>query len=46
MALHDGCLYFSYYTGPIQYNYPWIVGMFNPTAIRMAKVELDRLLAL
>lgn len=38
--LHD-TLYFSYYTSPIERDYPWIVGMFNPTAIRMAKVDLN-----
>ena len=43
VALHDGHLYFSYYTSSIQRDYPWIVGMFNPTAIRMARVELSRL---
>jgi hypothetical protein len=45
VALHDGYLYFSYYTSPIEGDYPWIVGMFNPTAIRMARVELCRLIA-
>lgn len=43
VALHAGDLYFSYYTSPIDRDYPWVVGMFNPTAIRMAKVSLERL---
>jgi hypothetical protein len=43
LALHDGCLYFSYYTSPIDRDYPWIVGMLNPTPIRMAKLDLNRL---
>lgn len=43
VALHNGFLYFSYYTSPIRQDYPWIVGMFNPTAIRIARVALNRL---
>lgn len=43
VALHAGCLYFSYYTSRIDRDVPWIIGMFNPTAIRMAKVELEKL---
>jgi hypothetical protein len=43
LALHDGCLYFSYYTSPILRDYPWIVGMFNPT--RAAETKLSRLAA-
>ena len=45
VALHNGFLYFSYYTSPIRRDYPWIVGMFNPTAICIARVELNRLVA-
>jgi len=43
VALHEGWLYFSYYTSPIQRDYPWIVGMLNPTPIRMARVKLSHL---
>lgn len=43
VALHGGYAYLSYYTSPIQCDYPWIVGMFNRTAIRMARINLATL---
>jgi hypothetical protein len=36
-------LYFSYYTSDITKDYPWFLGMFNPTGIRLGKVNLKDL---
>jgi hypothetical protein len=36
-------LYFSYYTSDISKDYPWLLGMFNPTSIRMGRVNLNSL---
>lgn len=44
VVLLSGYLYISYYTSNIQRDPPWIVGMFNPTTIRIARIELERLL--
>jgi hypothetical protein len=38
--------YVSYYTSPIDRDYPWIVGMLSPTDIRMAKISLPSLVRL
>lgn len=32
--------YASYYTSPIEHDYAWIMGMFLPTSVRMAKIDL------
>jgi hypothetical protein len=42
----DGQLFVDYYTSDIRRDYPWILGMFLPTDIRMARLSLDALLAL
>jgi hypothetical protein len=39
-------LYVSYYTSPIEIDYPWILGMLTATNIRMAKIPLSSLTAL
>ena len=36
----------SYYTSRTDRDYPWILGMFLPTEIRMARIPLDALRAL
>jgi hypothetical protein len=33
-------LYASYYTSDVKWNPPWILGMFKPTAIKMARISL------
>ena len=33
-------LYFSYYTSDTNRDYPWVLGMFNPTSIRIGQVNL------
>lgn len=35
--------YATYYTSPIDHDYAWILGMFSPTAVRMAKIDLKAL---
>jgi len=35
--------YVSYYTSPIDRDYPWLIGMLSPTNIRMARVSLPSL---
>lgn len=46
IALRDGFAYVDYYTSHIARDYPWLLGMFLPTDIRMARISLDSLLAL
>ncbi len=36
-------LYFSYFTSDTTKDYPWILGMFNSTSVRMGKVNLTDL---
>jgi hypothetical protein len=42
VALKGEDLYFVYYTSAIHHDYPWIIGMFNPTAIRMACIPMSK----
>jgi hypothetical protein len=46
VVLRDGFAYIDYYTSAIDRDYPWMLGMFLPTDIRMARISLDELLAL
>ena len=32
--------YASYYTSPLNHDYAWIMGMFLPTEVRIAKIDL------
>ena len=36
-------LYASYYTSPLDRDYTWILGMFRPWNIRMARIDLRAL---
>jgi hypothetical protein len=45
-VLRDGFLWVDYYTSRIDRDYPWLLGMFLPTAIRMARIPLASLAAL
>ena len=38
--------YLSYYTNPLDRDYPWFIGMMLPTQVRMAQVDLPALEAL
>jgi hypothetical protein len=46
VVLRDGFAYIDYYTSAIDRDYPWFLGMFLPTDIRMARISLDSLVAL
>lgn len=45
-VLHDGFLWTDYYTSRIDRDYPWLLGMFLATDIRMARIPLEDLEAL
>jgi hypothetical protein len=45
-VLRDGWLWTEYYTSRIDRDYPWLLGMFLPTELRMARLRLDALAAL
>jgi hypothetical protein len=46
VVVRDGALWTEYYTSRIDRDYPWLLGMFLPTDLRMARIPLDALLAL
>jgi hypothetical protein len=46
VVLDGDTAYISYYTSPIDHDYAWILGMFSPSAVRMAKVDLAAMEAL
>ena len=46
VVLRDGQLWTDYYTSRIDRDYPWLLAMFLPTEIRMARMSLATLLAL
>ncbi|MBN1534084.1 MAG: exo-alpha-sialidase [Spirochaetes bacterium] len=43
VVLKDGYLYASYYTSPVDRDYPWIMGMLSRSDIRIARVPLEKL---
>lgn len=43
VVLRDGTLLTEYYTSRIDRDYPWLLGMFLPTELRMARIPLDAL---
>jgi hypothetical protein len=43
VVLRDGALYASYYTSDPTRDFPWILGMFLPSEIRMARIDLASL---
>ncbi len=44
VVLRDGELWIDYYTSRIDRDYPWLLALFLPTDIRMAKLPLAALL--
>ena len=46
VVLQDNQAYICYYTSELQKDYPWIIGMLEPSRIHMAKVDLSKLEAL
>ncbi|HKJ24633.1 MAG TPA: sialidase family protein [Myxococcota bacterium] len=43
VVLRDGALFTEYYTSRIDRDYPWLLGMFLPTELRMARIPLEAL---
>lgn len=43
IAIKDGDLYISYYTNEPTRDYPWVLGLVQPSDIMMARIPLDRL---
>jgi hypothetical protein len=46
VVLHSGYVHLSYYTSRIDRDYPWLLGMFLPTDIQMARFRVEALQAL
>jgi hypothetical protein len=39
-------VYATYYTSPLEHDFPWIMGMLSASEIRMAKIDLSTMEAL
>jgi hypothetical protein len=46
VVLQDGVGFIDYYTSRIDRDWPWLLALFLPTEIRMARISLDGLAAL
>jgi len=46
LVMDGDTVYATYYTSPINHDFPWIMGMFSPSEIRMAKIDLSAMEAL
>lgn len=46
VVVRDGAVFTEYYTSRIDRDYPWLLGMFLPTDLRMARIPVEALLAL
>ena len=46
LAIEDGYAYATYYTSPIDHDFGWLLGMFSPSSVRMAKIDLQAMEAL
>jgi len=46
VVLREGQLWFSYYTSDVRRDWPWLLGMFLRSEIRMGRVSLEKLEAL
>lgn len=46
LVMDDDYAYASYYTSPTNHDYAWIMGMFLPTEVRIAKIDLKAMAAL
>jgi len=40
LVMDGDSAYASYYTSPLNHDYAWIMGMFLPTEVRIAKIDL------
>jgi len=41
LVMDDNTVYATYYTSPINHDFPWIMGMFSPSEVRMAQIDLS-----
>jgi hypothetical protein len=46
VVLHEGALWVEWYTSRVDRDWPWLLGMFLPSEIRMGRIPLDALTAL
>lgn len=46
VVLRDGHAFIDYYTSRIDRDWPWLLAMFLPSEIRMARISLDELVRL
>ena len=46
LVMDENYAYASYYTSPIDHDFGWILGMFSPTSVRMAQIDLQAMEAL
>jgi hypothetical protein len=46
VVLHGGALWVEWYTSRVDRDWPWLLGMFLPSEIRMGRIPLDALTAL
>jgi len=46
LVMDGETVYATYYTSPIEHDFSWIMGMFSPSEIRMAKIDLPAMEAL
>lgn len=44
VVVRDGTLHVSYYTSDVTRDFAWVLGMFLPTEIRMATLDLGRVM--
>jgi hypothetical protein len=46
LVMDGDTAYASYYTSPLNHDFAWIMGMFSPTEVRIAKIDLKAMEAL
>lgn len=46
LIVDDDVAYATYYTSPVNRDYPWVIGMLTPSAVVMAKIDLRAMEAL
>jgi len=46
LVMEGDIVYATYYTSPLEHDFAWLMGMFAPSEIRMAKIDLPAMEAL
>ena len=46
LVMEGDVVYATYYTSPLEHVFAWLMGMFAPSEIRMAKIDLPAMEAL